>query len=57
MMHTVKHNAEPISAIILSNDGKTIAIRAIAATMRMRIIAVDDWRIIPRSPLRSLIET
>ena len=47
MMHIVKHKADPISAMILSKDGKTIATKTMTNTTKMRIIAVDDRRINP----------
>jgi hypothetical protein len=49
-MHIVKHSADPISAMIRSKDGNTIAISTITTTTRMRIRILADWRMLSRTP-------
>lgn len=43
-MHIVKHRAEPISAIILSNDGKRTAMQTIRTITAIRIAAFEASR-------------
>lgn len=51
MMHIVKHSADPINAMILSKDGKTIAISTITTTTRIRIRILNDWRMLSLIPM------
>ena len=50
MMQIVKHRADPISAMILSKDGKTTAISTITMTTRMRTRILNDWRMLSLTP-------
>lgn len=50
MMQMVKHRAEPIKAMILSNDGKTIDNITITTTTRMRTRILDDCRMLSLTP-------
>lgn len=45
-MQIVKHNADPIKAMILSKDGNTIAIATITTTTKMRMVAWSDRRMV-----------
>jgi len=53
MMQIVKHKADPISAMIRSKEGKTIAMSTITTTTSIRIIPVENRRTIPCSPFWS----
>ena len=49
-MQMVKHRADPINAMILSKDGKTIDSNTITTTTRMRIRILNDWRMLSLTP-------
>jgi len=53
MMHIVKHKADPISAMIRSKDGKTIAMSTMTTTTSIRTMPVENRWKIPCSPFWS----
>ena len=43
-MHMVKHNADPINAMMRSKDGKRIAMIVIMMTVKIRILNLSKPR-------------